>query len=302
MALDFVAGCVGGCAGVIVGHPLDTVKVRLQTQDYKNPIYRGTWHCFTSIARNESISGLYRGVTSPLGGVAIVNAIVFGVYGFAQRTLGHETISQAFLAGAAAGLSQAFICSPLELAKTRLQVSDKYHGTWDCIRKVFKAQGTRGVFKGLGLTMMREAPSYGTYFATYEYLTGGQNVTTWQILLAGGLAGSASWLIVYPVDVIKTRMQSDGVQGAPKYRNAVHCLKESLKAEGPRFLTRGLVSTIVRAFPTNAATFTVVNWIIRLTDAVTIPVVVRKDKEVKFSFKASLNKSVHLFEEGSLAM
>lgn len=45
-----------GCAGLIVGHPFDTVKVRLQTQSVAKPVYRGTIHCFTTIVKAESVS------------------------------------------------------------------------------------------------------------------------------------------------------------------------------------------------------------------------------------------------------
>ena len=111
-----------------------------------------------------------------MGGVAVVNAIVFGVYGNVQRCVGKEGLGVHFLAGASAGLSQSFICSPVELAKTRLQLqtTKTYRGTLNCLSKVFKAEGVRGVYKGLTLTIMREVPSFGSYFLTYELLTGGK--------------------------------------------------------------------------------------------------------------------------------
>lgn len=56
MALDFLAGCAGGVAGVLVGHPFDTVKVRLQVQNVEKPQYRGTLHCFQTIIKQESVS------------------------------------------------------------------------------------------------------------------------------------------------------------------------------------------------------------------------------------------------------
>ncbi|CAB4034577.1 mitochondrial basic amino acids transporter-like, partial [Paramuricea clavata] len=52
MALDFFAGSIGGVAGVIVGHPFDTVKVRLQTQPSSS--YSGMIQCFSKIVREES--------------------------------------------------------------------------------------------------------------------------------------------------------------------------------------------------------------------------------------------------------
>ncbi|CAB4034576.1 mitochondrial basic amino acids transporter-like [Paramuricea clavata] len=54
MALDFFAGSIGGVAGVIVGHPFDTVKVRLQTQPSSS--YSGMIQCFSKIVREESVS------------------------------------------------------------------------------------------------------------------------------------------------------------------------------------------------------------------------------------------------------
>lgn len=44
-----------GCAGVVVGYPLDTIKVHIQTQDFRNPKYTGTWHCFRTILARDSV-------------------------------------------------------------------------------------------------------------------------------------------------------------------------------------------------------------------------------------------------------
>jgi hypothetical protein len=52
---EFVGGTVGGIAGVLVGHPFDTIKVRLQAQSSHHPEYRGVRHCFAHIARTEGV-------------------------------------------------------------------------------------------------------------------------------------------------------------------------------------------------------------------------------------------------------
>lgn len=91
MTSEFVAGCVGGCAGVAVGHPLDTIKVRIQTQDSLNPRYKGTFDCFRQTIKNESIRGLYKGMSSPMFGVSLVNAVVFGVHGNIVKRLKDKT-------------------------------------------------------------------------------------------------------------------------------------------------------------------------------------------------------------------
>ena len=75
---DFLAGCLGGkqaigvhpigetvlfyflgAAGCIAGHPLDTIKIRLQTQ--RPGTYRGITHCMMTIVRSENLRGLYKG-------------------------------------------------------------------------------------------------------------------------------------------------------------------------------------------------------------------------------------------------
>ena len=81
------------------------------------------------------------------------------------------------------------------------------------------------------------------------------------MLFAGGMAGTASWVLTYPLDVIKSRLQAD-VSG--KYSCAMDCFRKSVVSEGYTCLIKGLNSTIIRAFPTNAATFAVVTWTFRI--------------------------------------
>ncbi|XP_050474171.1 mitochondrial basic amino acids transporter-like isoform X1 [Bombus huntii] len=267
MALDFFAGCVGGCAGIVVGYPLDTIKVHMQTQDYRNPKYKGNWDCFRTLLAKESVAGLYRGMSSPLAGVALVNAVIFGVYGQTQKYIPDPaSLTSYFAAGALAGIVQSPICSPIELAKTRMQLqasAARFSGPLQCLKHAYTREGYRGVFKGLNVTLLREAPSFGVYFLVYEALTKMPDnvpVSTPRMLLAGGLAGTASWVISYPLDVIKSRIQADG----NRYAGLIDCVRQSVKTEGYSCLYRGLSSTIVRAFPTNAVTFTAVMWTFRL--------------------------------------
>lgn len=104
-----------------MGHPLDTVKVHLQIQDPNQAKYGGTLSCLKKLVKTEGVRGVYRGMSSPLAGVAAINAIVFGVYGNVQRNLSEpNSLVSHFLAGGAAGLCQSVFCSPMELAKTRL--------------------------------------------------------------------------------------------------------------------------------------------------------------------------------------
>ncbi|XP_041489178.1 mitochondrial basic amino acids transporter isoform X1 [Microtus oregoni] len=276
MALDFLAGCAGGVAGVLVGHPFDTVKVRLQVQNTEKPQYRGTLHCFQSIIKQESVLGLYKGLGSPLMGLTFINALVFGVQGNTLRALGQDSPLNQFLAGAAAGAIQCVICCPMELAKTRLQLQDvgparTYKGSLDCLVQIYRHEGLRGINRGMVSTLLRETPSFGVYFLTYDVLTRAMgcepddHLLVPKLLLAGGTSGITSWLSTYPMDVVKSRLQADGLQGAPRYHGIVDCMRQSYQAEGWRVFTRGLASTLLRAFPVNAATFATVTVVLTYT-------------------------------------
>lgn len=261
-----------GCAGLLVGHPFDTVKVHMQTQDVKNPKFRGTFHCLKSIAAKESIRGLYRGLSSPMAGVSVINGIVFGVYGNVQRLSSNpDSMKSHFIAGSAAGLIQSLICSPMELAKTQLQLQNdrfgvtKFKGPTQCLSYIYRCDGIRGVFKGLNATALRDVPGFATYFVSYEYFMRlKQNPGILYTLFAGGMAGMCSWVLTIPIDVIKSRIQVDGMtDGRPSYNGMIDCFRKSYKMEGSAFFTRGLTSTLLRAFPMNAVCFLVVSMTIK---------------------------------------
>ncbi|XP_064623125.1 mitochondrial basic amino acids transporter-like [Lineus longissimus] len=270
--IDFIAGCFGGCAAVIVGHPFDTVKVRLQTQSPGAKLYRGTFDCFRKIVQKETAHGLYRGMASPLYGLAFINAVVFGVQGNVSRRLTNpNTLTSQAISGASAGFVQSFICSPMELAKTRVQVQgaslgeQKFKGPFDCLCKMYKAEGVKSLFRGLTLTICREIPGFSSYFVCYKYLCDKfspvdpkMEKSIYVMLFAGGFAGVFSWISTYPIDLVKSRIQADGVNARPMYSGAIDCIKKSYNSEGPRGFFRGINSTLLRAFPVNAVTFVTV--------------------------------------------
>lgn len=172
-----------------------------------------------------------------------------------------------FLAGSMAGIAQSVITSPMELAKTRLQVqmdkigAKKFKGPIPCLLYIYQCDGIRGIFRGFNATILRDVPGFSTYFVSYEFLMRQKNDPgIAYTLFAGGTAGSISWLLTIPIDVIKTRLQIDGMSTNHQrmYNGLVDCWKQSYKAEGYAFMTRGLSSTLLRAFPMNAVCFLVV--------------------------------------------
>ena len=88
-------------------------------------------------------------------------------------------------------------------------------------RHIYSQEGVRGLFRGFSATALRDTPSYGVYFLTYEYTidqlvdANDRHTALWPMLLAGATAGCVSWLSCYPVDVVKSVIQTESaVAGA----------------------------------------------------------------------------------------
>lgn len=79
--------------------------------------------------------------------------------------------------------------------------------------------------------------------------------------IAGGLAGICSWISSYPLDMMKARLQMDGVHGERQYKGMVDCFLKMHKEGGVKLLFKGLTPTLLRAFVWSAAAFPAVEFV-----------------------------------------
>eukprot|EP01089_Gocevia_fonbrunei_P004700 TRINITY_DN1473_c0_g1_i4.p1 TRINITY_DN1473_c0_g1~~TRINITY_DN1473_c0_g1_i4.p1 ORF type:complete len:295 (+),score=44.51 TRINITY_DN1473_c0_g1_i4:171-1055(+) len=269
---DNAAGFAAGAALVVTGHPLDTIKVRLQTCTPGQFI--GLTDCVRQTFKKEGFSGFLKGIGPPLLGESILGLILFSAYASGLRFLKDRQdndealgISGFVYAGMYAGFVVAFVESPLELVKNKMQVRYTSSGSWAATGKtsweIISRYGLRGIFQGLSSTFLRNLPANAGYFGTYEairrYISGDTNNTTLaplSVLVAGGIAGFSYWLCSYPFDVIKSRIQTDASDPTlRKYKNTLDCTKQLYRAEGLRGFWRGFTPCLLSAFPANAACF-----------------------------------------------
>ncbi|KAI0383208.1 mitochondrial carrier [Hypomontagnella monticulosa] len=187
----FVAGIFSGIAKLTVGHPFDTIKVRLQTTDASR--FSGPLQCVVQTVRNEGVRGLYKGASPPLVGWMFMDSVMLGSLTVYRRLLAEHVFHPDLhpsspskkppetegpiaatshaavhlptyghgLAGVASGCTVSFIAAPVEHIKARLQIqyaakksARLYSGPVDCLRKIYGAHGVRGVYKGLCATLL----------------------------------------------------------------------------------------------------------------------------------------------------
>nr|XP_014435801.1 solute carrier family 25 member 45 [Pelodiscus sinensis]XP_014435802.1 solute carrier family 25 member 45 [Pelodiscus sinensis]XP_025033969.1 solute carrier family 25 member 45 [Pelodiscus sinensis] len=276
---EFVAGWISGAVGLALGHPVDTVKVRLQTQSG----YRGILDCVMRTYRNETVRGFFKGMSFPLLSVAVANSVIFGAYSNAllyltathhrDRSTNPPSYAHILTAGCFSGLMQAVVLAPVDLIKVRLQNQTHpywlrspamgpgahYRGPLHCGVSIFRKEGVLGLFRGTWALVLRDTPTMPIYFLTYVSLcqavtAQGREPGPITVLVAGGCAGTASWALATPMDVIKARLQMDGMKGV-SYRGVLDCIHTSIRHEGPQVFLKGLSLNSIRAFPVNAVTF-----------------------------------------------
>ncbi|KAK4457061.1 mitochondrial carrier C4G9.20c [Cladorrhinum samala] len=277
---DLFSGAAGGIAQVLIGQPFDIVKVRLQT----STAYPSALSAATSIYKTEGPLAFYKGTLTPLLGIGACVSIQFGAFHSARRYLESLNPSQPlsygqyYAAGAFAGVANSVISGPIEHVRIRLQTQPHgaarlYNGPLDCVRKLSQQGGVLGgLYRGEAVTILREAQAYGLWFLAFEWLMNAdaarnkidrKDVPSYKVAFYGGLAGEALWLGSYPLDVIKSKMQTDGFGKDQKYKTMRDCFAQTWRAEGMRGFWKGLGPTLLRAMPVSAGTFAVVEMTMR---------------------------------------
>lgn len=234
-------------------------------------VYRSATDAFRIIIREERFVGLYKGVTSPMLGVAIMNASIFGLYNLSlsyQRShhfLESYPLTQVFIAGALSGLGSSLITSPIDLLKIRQQmhISTPTRSTWTVFTDVLRTEGlTRGLYRGWCTTAIRDL-GYGPYFASYELLNahlrswkGTGELSNLDMAVSGGIAGVFAWVSTFWADVVKTKIQAsshldDRGKGSLFWRTA----KRTWQQGRWRGFFTGVGPTVLRAIPVNAVLF-----------------------------------------------
>lgn len=227
-----VAGGVGGIIADMLTHSLDTVKTRQQGDPHMPPKYTALGNTYYTILKQEGVfRGLYGGVAPAFWGSLSSAVLFFGAYEWSKRFMLDHGVAPTmayFSAGFAAELAISPIYVPTEVVKTRLQLQGRYNNpyfnsgynyrnTFNAIRTIYRTEGLAEFFSGYKATICRDLPFSALQFLFYEqsqqlakkWVGPGNDIGLGLEILTGASAGGMAGVLTCPMDVVKTRIQTE---------------------------------------------------------------------------------------------
>lgn len=249
---SLIPGAMATGVSIIISYPMDTVKTRLQTG-----MYKGILNCISQTIKTDGVLGLYRGVSSPLTTLVLKRSIQFKIY----EEMNGKTNS--WISGCVAAMALSPFGCPVNVVKVRMQDSkkDRYKNMIECIKDIWKTEGARGFFKGFKTNLFKDMMfgtlylgSYGVIKDSFETMQKrlDKNIYCYDFLVsskgcnffAGGLAGTFAWMILMPVDMVKTTYQSG---------RSIDFVISNINKNGIFVLWRGVIPVLLRVFPSSAS-------------------------------------------------
>ncbi|XP_018352503.1 PREDICTED: mitochondrial folate transporter/carrier [Trachymyrmex septentrionalis] len=277
----FVAGISGGVVSTLMLHPLDLIKIRFAVNDGQTtaaPRYHGLRNAIAQIIKTEGVRGLYRGVTPNVLGSGSSWGFYFFFYntiktsiqgGNSKKPLGP---SMHMFAAADAGVLTLLMTNPIWVVKTRLCLqyaddvkmadSKKYRGMVDALKKIYKTEGIRGLYKGLVPGLF--GVSHGAIqFMAYEEMKNkyynylnvpiDTKLSTTEYIVFAAMSKLIAAASTYPYQVVRARLQDHHHD----YRGTWHCIQCTWRYESWNGFYKGLSVNLARVTPATVITFVV---------------------------------------------
>lgn len=294
-----VLAAVSGMGAATVCHPLDVIRVNMQTasQPYKNTLDAGV-----SIVRQSGLKeGLYAGLSAAYLRQWLYGSCRIGIYSYLleqaqidNRTAGRDANDISFSTklgmGCMSGGIGSFVGTPSELALVRMSADSKapiherrnYKHVGDCVVRIAKEEGFVNLWRGAAPTVLRatllsscqlgvtsevkQRLTQSGYFrlANGEEMGGGVPKMFVSVLFSSFVAN----IVANPFDVLKSRLQNMPIRadGTAMYTGMVDCLAKSVRAEGPMVLYAGFTPAFIKLAPYSIISLTLAD---KLTKALT---------------------------------
>ncbi|OCT45015.1 Mitochondrial oxaloacetate transport protein [Cladophialophora carrionii] len=271
----FIAGGIAACGAVTATHPFETVKIRLQLQgelqskEVAVKKYRGVFHGVGVIVKNEGLKGIYRGIGTAYIYQILLNGCRLGFYEPLRATCTKliykdpsvQSLGINIFSGASSGILGAMAGSPFFLVKTRLQsyspflpvgTQHKYRNAFDGLSQIFRAEGVRGLYRGMGASMVRTGAGSSVQLPTYFFAKRrlirhfGMEDGPALHLLSSTASGFVVCVFMHPPDTVMARLYN---QHGNLYNGIFDCLWKTISTEGVLSVYKGFTAHLARILP-----------------------------------------------------
>ncbi|KAN0047349.1 hypothetical protein ACTA71_001731 [Dictyostelium dimigraforme] len=275
----------GSAVATTILQPFDFLKVRLQGGGFGNSggnINKinnriGIIETCKNVLKNEGIKQFWRGSSPNI----IASGIAWGTYMHFYETYKNilkskydvtqlDTFNHFICAVGASG-TQVLITNPIFLIKTRMQLQthgspNYYTGILDGIKKTVKVEGFKGLYKGVIPSLWLTFHG-GIQMSCYEHIkfyfssSSGKSLnslSTTEIFIAGSISKFLASTILYPFQVVKTRLQDErnipNQNNVRVYNGTKDVILKIFKNEGIIGFYRGLVPNTFKVIPNTSIT------------------------------------------------
>jgi solute carrier family 25 carnitine/acylcarnitine transporter 20/29 len=271
-----IAGIAYGMTAALVGHPIDSVKTKMQAQDS----YRtgNAFRTMVNVVRNEGVLGLWRGLLPPLIGSSMYRSTQFGVYAACYKLLDRNPAMKneiplsagmqwrVLVSGVVASTARAIIETPLEFIKVRRQTGQSWRvaGTaGDALHHPLRE--VRHCYTGFGVSWLRTTGLMTQFFLMVDHLERHHHdlMTMPGIgpFIKGGVCATLAWITVWPFEVLKSQIQA-GTPGVPESAGWVERARWVVQNRGGFMgLYRGIGPGIARSLIANGSSMVVFDFV-----------------------------------------
>lgn len=270
-AIDsLLAGSASGMAAVLVCHPLDVIRTKMQIQSSLSitEAFRASWS-------EGGMKSLYKGFVMPFIAQVGYKSIIFVTNTLSQQHIFHNDTSSSsmFLSGTIAGSVNGTVVAPVEIIRTTQIMSKGTGGTGSgqmplsqAVKLIYQQRGITGFWISVLPTIIRDGPGIGFYMIAFdkskqwlmkqsEINAKSASCPIWIRLLAGSLAGIAFWTWGMPIDSMKTRIESS-IKLHGSSMSISEIIRQQIRGTKWIDLYRALPVAYIRGIPSAAVTLT----------------------------------------------
>lgn len=264
----------GGVAGVVsrtATAPIDRLKVMAQAGAPGSKSLSMAAAC-RHVYTTAGLRGFFRGNLTNCVKIGPETACKFIAFdkckAMVAQDAGNVTMGERFVAGGLAGAITQTAIYPLEIVKTRMNVAapGTYTSILHCLRSISREAGVSALYKGCATSVAGSIPYAGIdlmtnsllkEYGTAYYKSVGQEPGVAVVIVSGMLSSSVAMVITYPINLVRTRLQTSGMPGAVHYAGVGDCLKRTVAADGLLGLYKGVLPNMFKVIPSASISYTV---------------------------------------------